>query len=83
LLVTASGVNYKTFAVANVAPNSPASFAGLKKGDIIEGVDTDPAADLTLLTLRDLFIQVGHKYKVTYQRDNQIKDVTIQMRRYL
>lgn len=83
LLVTASGVNYKTFLVANVAPNSPASFAGLKKGDVIEGVDTDPAADLTLLTLRNLFIQVGHKYKVTYERDNQTKDVTIQMRRYL
>jgi hypothetical protein len=82
LLIVATGTNYKTFEVVNVQPNSAAAAAGIKKGDVIAGIDTDPAADLSLLTVRDLFRQVGHKYKITIERDNQTKVVTVQMRRY-
>jgi hypothetical protein len=82
LLIVAKGTNYKTFEVAAVQPNSAAAQAGIKKGDVIAGIDTDPAANLSLLTVRDLFRQVGHKYKITLERDNQTRDVTVQMRRY-
>jgi hypothetical protein len=82
LLIVAKGQNYKTFEVVNVQPNTPAAAAGIMKGDIIAGIDTDPAADLSVLTARDLFRQVGHKYKVTLERNGQTKEVTLQMRRY-
>jgi PDZ domain len=82
LLVIAKGTNYKTFEVVNVQPNSPAALAGIKKGDVIAGIDTDPAGDLSLLTVRDLFRQVGHKYKLTIQRGDQTQEITVQMHRY-
>ncbi|HTZ74255.1 MAG TPA: PDZ domain-containing protein [Candidatus Aquilonibacter sp.] len=82
MMIVAQGSNYKTFAVAAVQPNSPAAQAGIKTGDIIAGVDTDPAADLSLLVVRNLFCQVGHKYKVVLQRGDQTKEITLQMRRY-
>jgi PDZ domain len=82
LLIVAKGSDLKTFEVANVQPNSPAAAAGIKKGDIIAGVDTDPAADLSLLVVRDLFRQVGHKYKITVQRGSETKEITLQMHRY-
>ncbi len=82
LLIVAKGPDLKTFEVANVQPNSPAATAGIKKGDIIAGVDTDPAADLSLLVVRDLFRQVGHKYKITLQRGSETKEITLQMHRY-
>jgi hypothetical protein len=82
MLIVAKGPNYKTFEVAGVQPKSPAALAGIKAGDIIAGVDTDPAADLSLLVVRNLFCQVGHKYKITLQRGNQTKEITLQMSRY-
>lgn len=82
ILFAAKGSNFKTFEIVQVQPNSPAALAGLKKGDVIEGVDTDPAADLSLLVVRDLFRQVGHKYRLTLQRGSQTQEITLQMRRY-
>lgn len=82
LVLVAKGTNLKTFEVANVQPKSPAALAGIKAGDVIAGVDTDPAADLSLLVVRELFCQVGHKYKVTVQHGDQTKEITLQMRRY-
>lgn len=82
MLIVAKGADFKTFEVANVQPGSPAAAAGIKKGDVIAGVDTDPAADLSLLVIRDLFRQVGHKYKLTVQTGGATKEVTLQMHRY-
>lgn len=83
MLVVASGPTYKTFEVANVQPNTPAAEGGIKKGDVIAGIDADPAADLSLLDVRRLFQAVGHKYKITLQRGEKTSEITIQMRRYL
>lgn len=82
MLIVPKGPDFKTFEVANVQPNSPAAAAGIKKGDVIAGVDTDPAEDLSLLVVRDLFRQVGHKYKLTVQTGGQTKEITLQMHRY-
>ena len=46
-------------------------------------MNDEPAADITLASLRDMFCQVGHTYKLVLQRGDQTKQVTIQMQRLL
>jgi hypothetical protein len=48
-------VNSGTFVVAGVRPGTPASAAGIVKGDTIVSLDGTPAAQLTLGLLRDAF----------------------------
>ena len=83
IAVVAKGPGLKTFEIVNVAPGSPAAQAGIQKGDVIAGVDDEAAADMTLASVRNLFRQVGHTYKLLLQRGDQTKQVTIQMRRLL
>jgi C-terminal processing protease CtpA/Prc len=81
--LVARGPGLKTFEVVSVAPGTPAADAKIQKGDVIAGVDTDPAADLTLFEIRDLFSQVGHVYKLLIERNGQEIPVSITMRRLL
>jgi len=82
LLIVGKGPDYKRFEVVEVQPHTPAAEAGIEKGDIVAGVDAEAAADLSLLVTRDLFQQVGHKYKLVIEHNGETKEVTLQMRRY-
>lgn len=81
--VVARGNTLKNFEIINVAPGTPAASAGLQKGDIIAGIDTDAAADLDLAQVRDLFRQVGHKYNLLIDRGGNTLQITVEMRRLL
>lgn len=81
--VIAKGAALKTFEIVEVQPDTPASRAGLQKGDIIAGIDDDAAADLTLSEIRDLFRQGGHKYTLLIERNGQDKKVEVEMHRLL
>jgi C-terminal processing protease CtpA/Prc len=70
----ASGANLKTFEVVGVAPKSPASDAGLQKGDGIAGIDNQPAADLSLPDIEYMFRQLGQEYKLTVVRGDKTFD---------
>lgn len=83
IALVAKGSNLRTFEVVHVVPGTPAAAAGIQAGDIIAGVNDEPAADITLGSLRDMFCQVGHTYKIVIERGNQTKNVTVQMRRLL
>ncbi|MGH9746832.1 MAG: PDZ domain-containing protein [Candidatus Acidiferrales bacterium] len=83
IAVVASGPGLKTFEVVSVQPGSPGAEAGILKGDAIAGVDEEAAADLTLVSIRSLFRQVGHKYKLLIQRNGQTIPITVQMRRLI
>lgn len=83
IAVVAKGPGLLTFEVTSVQPGTPGAEAGVVKGDIIAGIDDEPAADLTLASIRSLFRQVGHKYKLLIQRDGQSVQVTVQMRRLI
>lgn len=74
--LTAKGTNLKTFEVQAVAPHTPASEAGLQKGDVIAGIDGQPAADLDLSGVRDMFRQTAHEYHLTVVRG----DHTVEMK---
>ena len=81
--VVARGNGLKTFEIVNVAAGTPAASAGLQKGDIIAGIDTDAAADLDLAQVRDLFRQVGHKYNLLIDRGGKMLQIMMEMRRLL
>jgi hypothetical protein len=83
IAVVAKGPGLLTFEVASVQPGTPGAEAGVLKGDIIAGIDDEAAADLTLASIRALFRQVGHKYKLLIQRNGQSVQVTVQMRRLI
>jgi hypothetical protein len=81
LSILAKGANLKTFEIIQVRPGTPGADAGLKEGDVIAGVDEEPAADLSLSAIRDLFRQVGHEYKLLIDRHGQSLSISIKMRR--
>jgi predicted metalloprotease with PDZ domain len=83
LSIVAKGPGLKTFEVLAVQPSTPAGEAGIQKGDIISGIDEEAAADLTLGSIRYLFRQIGHRYKLSIERNGQSLQITIQMRRLL
>jgi PDZ domain-containing protein len=81
LAIVAQGANLRTFEIVRVQPGTPAAAAGIHEGDIIAGIDSEPAADLTLHAVRDLFRQVGHKYKLLIERNGKTQEVVIEMKR--
>jgi hypothetical protein len=83
LSIVAKGPGLRTFEIVHVQPGTPAAAAGIREGDVIAGVDQDPAADITLASIRDLFRQVGHKYKLTIERNGKTQEVVIQMKRLI
>jgi hypothetical protein len=83
IAVVAKGPGLLTFEVTSVQPGTPGAEAGVLKGDIIAGIDDEAAADLTLASIRALFRQVGHKYKLLIQRNGQSVQVTVQMHRLI
>lgn len=83
ITLIATGPNLKRFEVMQVRSGTPGADAGIQKGDVIAGVDDEPAADLTLADLRHLFRQLGHPYKLLIERDGKTLVVTMKLRRLL
>jgi hypothetical protein len=83
IAIVAKGPGFKTFEVTSVQDGTPGAEAGVRKGDVIAGIDDEPAADLTLASIRSLFRQVGHKYKLLIQRNGESVQITVQMRRLI
>jgi C-terminal processing protease CtpA/Prc len=81
LSIVARGANLRTFEIVRVQLGSPGAAAGIHEGDIIAGIDGEPAADITLSAVRDLFRQVGHKYKLVIERNGKTQEVVIEMKR--
>ena len=83
LSIVSKGPNLKTFEIVRVQPGTSAASNGIHEGDLIAGVDTEAAADLTLPALRNLFRQVGHKYKLLIERNGKTQEVVIEMKRLI
>lgn len=83
IALIASGPGLKTLEVAHVVPHSPGADAGIQAGDVIEGIDGEAAADISLASAREMFRQVGYKYKLLVQHGGQTKEVTLQTQRLL
>ena len=81
VVLVARGANLKSFEVAAVTPHSPGSEAGLQKGDVIAGIDGQPAADLDLSGVRDLFRVFGHEYHLTVTRGDHTVEMKLKTKR--
>jgi hypothetical protein len=82
LSMIAEGSDYRTFRVRAVLENSPASEIGLQKDDLILSVNGQPAAELTLSKLNELF-EKPVAYKLTIRRGEQTLSVTLTPRRLI
>ena len=83
LSISASGPGLKRFEITDVRSGTPGSDAGIQKGDVIAGIDDEPAADLSLAAIHTLFRQITHPYKLLLERNGQTVTVTLKVRRLL
>jgi hypothetical protein len=83
LSIVAKGPGLRTFEIVRVQPGTPGAAAGIHEGDVIAGIDEEPAADITLTSIRELFRQVGHKYKLLIERNGKTQEIVIQMKRLI
>ncbi|MGC1384888.1 MAG: PDZ domain-containing protein [Candidatus Acidiferrales bacterium] len=88
LAIVAKGANLRTFEVVAVQKGTPGHDAGIQVGDVISGVDDEPAADYTLTALREAFCKTGnetagHSYKLLIERNGQTLTVKMKMRRLI
>jgi PDZ domain-containing protein len=83
LTIIARGPGLKQLEVATVQPGTPGAHAGIQQGDIIAGIDEEPAADLTLVGIRELFRTTGRTCKLAIERNGQTFQISISLRRLL
>jgi PDZ domain len=83
LTIVAGGPNLRRFEITEVRPDTPGADAGLRKGDIIEGIGGDPAAEMSLADIRKLFHQIGTPYSVVITRGGKTLTVMLGMHRLL
>ena len=83
LTIVASGPNLKKFEITDVRPLTPGADAGLRKGDVIEGINGDAAADLSLAEIRGLFRQLGPPLELVMTRNGRTFKTSLQMHRLL
>lgn len=81
--ILAQGSNHKRFEVVFVDPGSPAAQAGVHVGDVIEGINDEAAADLSLDQVKEMFRQLDTKYKVLLDREGKTVTVNFQTRRLI
>lgn len=62
--------------IAEVAPNSPASRAGLEPGDVITKLNSSPVTSVNEFALRLTEIAPGHHVHLTYVRNGKVHHAT-------
>lgn len=82
LSVIAEGADFRTFKVRAVLENSPAAEIGLQKDDVIVSINNQPASELTLSKLNEMF-ERPEPYKLTIRRGDQTLQLTLTPRRLL
>ena len=80
LAISAEDKDYTTFRITEVLESSPASEVGLQKNDLIIKVDDQPASELTLTRLNEMF-ERPVTYKLTIRRGDQTLQVTLTPRK--
>jgi PDZ domain len=77
------GPSDRTIRVVAVQDHTPAHGAGIQKGDVIVGVETQPAVELRLGELRSLLAQPVRQCRFTLDRNGKSIEVKFLTRRLL
>ncbi|MDQ3908319.1 MAG: PDZ domain-containing protein, partial [Acidobacteriota bacterium] len=81
--LVAEGEDFRSYRVERVAPNSPASDAGVRVGDLLSEIDGRAASSLTLDEITRMFERAGRDYQLTLRRGDQTLSVKIKTRRMI
>jgi hypothetical protein len=71
------------FAIVAVAPDSPATEANLRVGDVLKEIDGRRTRDMTLGDIQDAFSRAGVTCTVQMERGTHVDKTTLQLRRRL
>ncbi len=70
--------------VFSVMPQTPASEAGLREGDVIMAIEGEPAETLGLARVQyDLFRRQGRSYRLKVKRQDELLEPNIKLRRLI
>jgi len=84
LVLVAEGPSLKTYKIYQVLDHSPATESGLQKDDQITSINGQPAANLTLEQIRQMFmLQAGIEYKLGVRRNEQLLTVVLRLRKLI
>lgn len=72
-----------SFAVHDVAQDSPATDAGLTAGDVIVAIGNQPASNFTIEQIQRLLTKGGNSVFLTVRRGNELRYVTLDLRKRL
>lgn len=75
--------NEKVFKVQQVLANTPAAEAGLRRGDVITGIEGTPAHSFTLYQISRLFVQDGREILFGIRRGRKQIETKIRLRRLI
>jgi S1-C subfamily serine protease len=79
----AEGSDFKVFRIYKLQANTPATEAGLREGDIIAGVDSQPSVNLTLESVRQMFKQEGLTRLLSIKRGQETLQIRLKLRRLI
>jgi hypothetical protein len=81
LSILGVGTNYDTIRVRQVADDSPASKAGIKRDDIIDRINGRPVAELGFVGLRDALRHDGAELMVDVRAGDSVRTVKLKLSR--
>jgi hypothetical protein len=77
----AEGDDLRRFRISQVLQGSPAEEAGLREGDLLDGIDGTPASRFSLDDIYQMLKRQPRDYKMSIKRGNEILSVKIKPRR--
>jgi hypothetical protein len=81
-LKTGGGGDHREFSVMNIIDDSPASEAGIQKGDILVGINGKPAAEFTLPQINEMLKQ-ENLFLLRFKRSDAFVEVKLKPRRLI
>ncbi len=79
----ADGADFKILRVSRVVENSPATYAGVREGDVVSAIDGRPAAEFSLSQISQMFKQEGKEYLLDIVRGEEKKQLKLKLRRLI
>ncbi len=77
------GAGCKIFKVAIITPNSPASEAGIREGDLIKAIDGKPVESFTSTQIEEMFRREGEQHSLGIERGKRQLQVKLKLRRLI